>query len=163
MGFSQTSYHNLRRIVVIIFTGVLALAASSFSIAILGYILEPDLSDLLTDKAIISNFGLFLFINVSITLVALFAYLVVKNLLKLVLDRKRRLSGSGLRCRLVTIFIGLAIVPTALLFFISKAILSAVQDGWLAPQITATISGSLNVATAYYESLESQLYLQPIS
>lgn len=102
-----------------------------------------------------ANYLGFLFlINGNIILVMVLGFLVVKNVVKLVLDRNKGLLGSRLRARLVVAFVGLALVPTILLFLISRGIVTSVFQYWFSPQVTASVDGALAIAKYQYDSLE---------
>jgi two-component system nitrogen regulation sensor histidine kinase NtrY len=110
----------------------------------------------LTAEAFSGNYLGFLFlINVNIILVMVFGFLVVKNIIKLVLDRRRGLVGAGLRTRLVVAFVGLALVPTVLLLLISRGIVNSVFQYWFSPQVTSAVDGALAIARYQYDSLET--------
>lgn len=102
-----------------------------------------------------SHVAFFFLINVNIVFVLLLASLVVKNIVKLVLDRRRRLLGSHLRSRLVIAFIGLSLVPTVLLFLVSQGILGSVMQSWFSPRVVDAVDGAVRIARFHYESLES--------
>ncbi len=112
------------------------------------------------EDSLASNVGFFLLINLNIVVVMILGFLVIKNIIKLVLDRKRNILGSKLRTRLVVAFVGLSLIPTVLLFTVAKGILERVLQGWFSPQVAASVDGALNVARLHYEGEESQLYRQ---
>src|ERR1035437_7840093 len=54
-------------------------------------------------------FGL---INIIILLIILLVYLVFRNVVKLLLERRQNVVGAKLRTKLVLAFVGLSLVPT---------------------------------------------------
>jgi two-component system nitrogen regulation sensor histidine kinase NtrY len=109
------------------------------------------------DSSLTSSLTFFALINLNIIVVMVLVFLVVKNIVKLVLDRRKNILGAKLRTRLIAAFVGLSLIPTVLLFLVAKGILESVMQAWFSPQITSTVDGSLNVGRFYYESLESQI------
>lgn len=105
-----------------------------------------------------SHLEFFLLINLNIIVVMVLGFMVVKNIVKLLLDRRRRILGSRLRARLVAAFVGLSLIPTALLFLMAKGILERVLEEWFSPQVTASVDGAFDVAQHFYDSTEAQLY-----
>jgi len=104
-----------------------------------------------------ANYLGFLFlINGNIILVMVLGFLVIKNVVKLVLDRNRGILGAKLRTRLVVAFVGLALVPTILLFLISRGIISSVFQYWFSPQVTTAVDGALAIAKYQYETFEKK-------
>ncbi|MEJ2039944.1 MAG: PAS domain-containing sensor histidine kinase, partial [Desulfosarcinaceae bacterium] len=71
---------------------------------------------------------MFLLININLLLLLLLIFLVVRNLVKLLYDRKRKVMGAKLRTRLVIAFVALTLLPTTVLFVFSiKFITSSIQ------------------------------------
>ena len=58
----------------------------------------------------------FALINLNVILLLLLIFLVVRNFVKLLLERKRKEPGARLKTRLVAGFVGLALMPTLFLF-----------------------------------------------
>src|SRR5258707_14571514 len=75
---------------------------------------EVQLPDVSPEYSMGSNIVFFLLINVNIILLGLLVFLVVRNLVKLISERKRRILGSALQGRLVLAFVALSLVPSAL-------------------------------------------------
>jgi two-component system, NtrC family, nitrogen regulation sensor histidine kinase NtrY len=104
-----------------------------------------------------SDLGLFLLINLNIVVLMVLGFLVVKNIIKLVVDWRKKILGSKLRTKLVLSFVGLSFIPTVLLFLIAKGILQTVMQGWFSPQITSAVQSAQTVAKHHYSFLENQL------
>jgi len=98
--------------------------------------------------------GFLFLINGNIVLVMVLGFLVIKNVAKLLLDRRKGLLGARLRTRLVVAFVGLALVPTAFLFLISRGIINSVFQYWFSPQVTSSVDGALAIARYHYDFLE---------
>jgi two-component system nitrogen regulation sensor histidine kinase NtrY len=108
---------------------------------------------------------LFALININIILLLLLVFLVVRNLLKLVTDRRSKILGSKIRTRLVLAFITLSIVPTIVLFFIAYGFMATGMDYWFNIHIEKSLQDSLDVGRAYYQASQraTLLYAQQIS
>src|SRR5262245_18638578 len=104
-----------------------------------------------------SSFGtdaiLVLLIDLNLILLVLLVFLVGRNIVKLILDRRRRIMGSHLRTRLVVAFVGIALLPATMLFLVAQVFLSNSIEGWFNGQVERALEGSLDVAHAYYEDL----------
>ena len=96
---------------------------------------------------------LVLLINLNLILLVLLVFLVGRNIVKLFLDRRRRIMGSHLRTRLVVAFVGIALLPATMLFLVAQVFLSNSIEGWFNGQVERALEGSLDVAHAYYEDL----------
>jgi len=99
-----------------------------------------------------NNIAFFLLINLNVILLGLLIFLVVRNLVKLVFERKRRILGSRLRVRLVLAFIALSLVPTLLLFFIAGGIVTRSFERWFDLQVENALQGSLEIGQTYYQN-----------
>ena len=113
---------------------------------------EDILPDVSADYTLVSNIAFFLLVNLNIILLALLVFLVVRNLLKLVLDRRRRILGSRLQARLVFAFIGLSLVPTVLLFLTAGSLVTRSVDKWFDAQVVNALRGSLDISSTYYQN-----------
>ena len=97
--------------------------------------------------------ALFLLLNaVNVFLIFLLVYLVARNLVKLVFERRRGTLGSHLNLKFVLSFAIVASVPTAVLFLVSSSIVSHSIDTWFSLQIDRTHDASRRVAEIYYQS-----------
>lgn len=99
-----------------------------------------------------NNIAFFLLININVILLALLVFLVVRNLVKLVFERKRRILGSRLRVRLVLAFIALSLVPTSLLFVIAGGFVTRSFERWFDLQVENALQGSLEIGQTYYQN-----------
>ena len=71
------------------------------------------------DFPISNTILMFILININLLLLILLIFLVLRNLVKLLYDRKRKVMGAKLRTKLVVAFIALTFLPTVVLFFFS--------------------------------------------
>ncbi len=114
----------------------------------------PDISD---QRSIGNNLGFYLLININIVVVMVLSFLVLRNIVKLFLDRKKNILGSRLRTKLMVSFVGLSLIPTALLFVTAKGIVDNILDGWFSPQIVSTVDSAMGVARFHYEETSERL------
>ena len=113
---------------------------------------EDILPDVAADYSLTNNIAFFLLVNINILLLVLLVFLVARNLLKLVLDRRRRILGSRLQGRLVLAFIGISLVPTVMLFLIAESFVTRSVDKWFDSQIVNALKGSLEISSTYYQN-----------
>ncbi|MBW2179978.1 MAG: HAMP domain-containing protein [Deltaproteobacteria bacterium] len=107
-----------------------------------------------TDIPISGTILMFILINTSLLLLIVLIFLVFRNLVKLLYDRKRRVMGSKLRVRLVISFIGFTFVPTILLFFFSITFISASIKFWFNIPVEQALENSLFVGRSIYKRIE---------
>ena len=129
--------------VVIFVTTLMVLAFAYF---------EVQLPEVAPEYSLGNNIAFFLLINVNIILLGLLVFLVIRNLLKLVVERKRRILGSRLRVRLVLAFVALSLIPTLLLFVIAGGFVTRSFERWFDIQVENALQGSLEIGQTYYQN-----------
>ncbi|HEX6768788.1 MAG TPA: HAMP domain-containing protein, partial [Candidatus Binatia bacterium] len=128
---------------------VIAVAALMVAALIFFEVQSPDIS---MENSLGSNIVFFFIININIILLVLLVFLVVRNLVKLVFERRRRLLGSHLQSRLVLAFVALSIVPSLLLFAIAGGLLTHSFDRWFDAKVESSLQGSLEIGQTYYQN-----------
>ena len=86
-------------------------------ILLLTYI-ESHISLISGDVPIPTNIFILGLINLNIILLILLIFLVIRNTVKLFIERKKKTAGSKLMTKLITAFVAFTIIPTFLLFFV---------------------------------------------
>jgi len=129
--------------VVILVTTLMVLAFAFF---------EVQLPDVSPEYSLGNNIAFFLLININIILLGLLVFLVIRNLLKLAFERKRRILGSRLRVRLVLAFVALSLIPTLLLFVIAGGLVTRSFERWFDIQVENALQGSLEIGQTYYQN-----------
>lgn len=114
-------------------------------------VLEIRLPELTNSSTQSSNVLFFLLINLNLILLVLLVFLVTRNLLKLIVDRRRGIVGARLRTRLVLAFVSLTLFPTVLLFLVAEGFLSRAIDSWFGHNVENALRGSLKVAHSHYQ------------
>jgi two-component system nitrogen regulation sensor histidine kinase NtrY len=130
--------------------GIVILVTALMVLALIFF--EVQLPDVSPEYALGSNIVFFLLINVNIILLVLLVFLVVRNLVKLVFERKRRILGSRLQVRLVFAFVALSLVPSVLLFTIAGGFLTRSFERWFDLQVENSLQGSLEIGQTYYQN-----------
>lgn len=90
-----------------------------------------------------------LLINVAGVLL-LFA-LLVGNLGRLVRDYRNHVPGSKLKARMVTMFVGLAVLPLLIVFYFSMQFINRGIDSWFSIEVEAGLDDALELSRAALE------------
>ena len=93
---------------------------------------------------------MFILININLLLLILLIFLVFRNLVKLLYDRKRKVMGAKLRTRLVVAFITLSLLPTIVLFFFSINFITTSIEFWFNVPVEQALENSLRVGRSLY-------------
>ncbi|EPR37513.1 multi-sensor signal transduction histidine kinase [Desulfovibrio sp. X2] len=94
--------------------------------------------------------------NFNFVLLAVILFVVVRNVVKLLLDRKRRVLGSRLRTRLVLSFMVLTLVPTLLMFVVAVQYVRTGIDYWFQSKIEGSMEQSLGLGQDIYAILRER-------
>ena len=108
----------------------------------------------------LNSYLFFALFNVNLILLLLVLFLVLRNVIKLVLDRRRRVLGSGLRAKLVLVFVTLSMVPTFIMFILSTWFVQTSVDYWFQAQVETSMDQALSVGQDFYAAAESGLELK---
>ncbi|MEA3348322.1 MAG: ATP-binding protein, partial [Pseudomonadota bacterium] len=141
--------HKRRRREIIIIAVLTAVITTLFYI-------EMNLPNLPTDLPILGNVIIFALININMILLLLLIFLILRNLLKLLMERKRKIVGFRLRTKLVVAFISLSLFPTILLFVTATGFIRFSLDNWFSTNFEASLDASLIVSQEYYDNLRRQ-------
>ena len=134
--------------------------SSLLIVVIVGIVVAQQWVSTPRDALSLGGGALFLFLNaLNVFLIILLIYLVARNLVKLVFERRRGTLGSHLNLKIVAAFALVAVVPTAVLFLVSSSIVGSSINTWFSLQIDRTLDESRQVADFYYQSAEDNALL----
>lgn len=131
---------------VLFFTGVSLFAALLY--------LQTSRDETISDS---NNLLFFVLVNLTIVVLSILAFLIGRNIIKLIFDRRKKILGSKLRTRLVFAFVGLSLVPTIFLYVLASGVLSNAMEGWFSKQVETSVHSALAVAKDHYAWLEHYL------
>lgn len=97
---------------------------------------------------------MFVLININLLLLLLLIFLVLRNLVKLIYARKRKIIGAKLRTRLVVAFIALSLLPTSVLFVFSINFVTNSIEFWFSIPVEQALDNSLQVGRSIYQQAE---------
>jgi two-component system, NtrC family, nitrogen regulation sensor histidine kinase NtrY len=93
------------------------------------------------------------YVNVLLILVVLFVLL--RNMVKLLVERRHRVLGSTFKFKLVATYVGLSLIPVLLLFAIATELLQGSMDRWFNSPVAPVLERGNAVAQALYDSIET--------
>jgi two-component system nitrogen regulation sensor histidine kinase NtrY len=125
-------------------------------ISVLTY-LGTRVFDLGLDLPFSGSILVFVLININVVLLLLLLFLTVRNLVKLVFERRRDIMGAKLRTKLVMAFVTLSLLPTIILFFVSVQFISSSIEYWFKLQIEQSLKKSLELGQGYYNRLAEEI------
>ena len=118
---------------------------------------ESHISSISGGVPVATNILLLALLNVNIILLILLIFLVLRNAVKIYMERRRKVMGSRLMTKLITSFVTLTIVPTFILFFVVIGFINRSIDGWFAINIEGSLQESLDLARNYYNDMNERV------
>jgi two-component system nitrogen regulation sensor histidine kinase NtrY len=91
----------------------------------------------------------------SLQIIVLLLFLILlsvlgRNLVKLYLERKRKVLGAHFKTKLILFFIALSLVPTLLLFFFASDLVSRNIETWFKTPIDKILNDTKSLADGFY-------------
>jgi len=135
-----------------------------FVVALLTFV-ESRIINFGADIAVSNTVLMFILININLLLLILMIYLVFRNLVKLIYDRKRNVLGAKIRTKLVIAFVSLTLLPTTVLFFFSLNFITTSIEFWFNVPVEQALENSLWVGGRLYSRTEenNKFFLERIS
>lgn len=93
----------------------------------------------------------FVFINLNFLLLLLLVYLVLRNIVKLIFERKRNILGSKLKTRLVVASVALTLIPAIPLFWLASQFIFSSLDHWFSSKVEQSLEHSVLLAREFVE------------
>ena len=139
-----------RLLEVLVVLGVTALLVGISRLEARLYSLSESLAK---DHSLLASIFYYGIINLNVFLAILLSLLVVRNVTKLVVDRRRGVFGSKLRTKLVGVLIIFSVVPTALVFYVSTRFITKSFDEWFGGRVKVTTQQTRDAgAQIYYQN-----------
>jgi two-component system nitrogen regulation sensor histidine kinase NtrY len=95
-------------------------------------------------------------VHINVIGIGVLVFLLGRNVVKLVVERRRGIMGSQLNTRFVVSFVLVAAVSTTLLFTFSAVLVIHTFDVWFKLPVSGSLNESLAVADEYYRDAEDR-------
>ena len=116
---------------------------------------EYKLTRLSRSLPFVNSIFFFGLLNINLLIVVALAWLIVRNIGKLFIERRRKILGARLKTKLVIAFLGFSIIPTLVLFLISALYINSSFDKWFSLKIQNTLQASLEITSSYYRNTQT--------
>jgi two-component system, NtrC family, nitrogen regulation sensor histidine kinase NtrY len=113
--------------------------------------LEGWFIQLESELPLFGNILLLAFVNINVVVLLLLAYLVLRNIVKLIFERKRNILGSRLKTRLIAASVGLTLIPTIPMFWLASKFIFSSLDNWFSARVEHSLEQSVSVAKHYLD------------
>ena len=100
----------------------------------------------LSPEALSNRLLLFVLWNINLLLIIGILFVLLRGVVKLVLERQRGIIGSRFRTKLVVTYVATSLVPVVLLFLIATDLLRVSIDRWFATPVGTILENSEKIA-----------------
>src|SRR5215210_49014 len=97
---------------------------------------------------------LFVLWYVNVVLILTILFVLLRNVFKLLVERRHRILGSTFKFKLVATYVGLSLIPVLLLFAIATELLQGSIDRWFNTPLAPALERGNAVAQALYDRIE---------
>jgi nitrogen fixation/metabolism regulation signal transduction histidine kinase len=105
---------------------------------------------------------LFVLWYLDISLILILGFILVRNLVRLAVERRSGVLGSRFRTNLVLTYVGLTFVPVILIFLIATNLLQGSIDRWFSAPVETILRGGAQVTVQIRELVEDRLQRQAV-
>ncbi|MGH9159970.1 MAG: hypothetical protein ACRD2X_08290, partial [Vicinamibacteraceae bacterium] len=92
---------------------------------------------------------------VDLTMLVALVFVLVRNIIKLVVERRRALPFARFRAKLVLVLLGMTFVPSVLVLIVGGELIRNSANRWFSSPIDEVLSSSREVASEYYEERQT--------
>jgi two-component system nitrogen regulation sensor histidine kinase NtrY len=96
----------------------------------------------------------------NLTILVALAFVLTRNILKLLVERRRALPFARFRAKLVAILIGLAVVPAVLVLLVGSELIRTSVDRWFNQPMDEMLSSANAIAGDYYAQQQTLVSAQ---
>jgi two-component system nitrogen regulation sensor histidine kinase NtrY len=119
------------------------------------FFFQTHVSQLGDKIPVTSNILVISLIGINLLLLLLLVFLILRNIVKLFFERRKKVLGAKLKTKLVLAFITLTLVPTVVLFIIAIHFITSSIENWFSIQVEGSLQESLVVAQVFYQEQAS--------
>ena len=98
----------------------------------------------------VSEFVLYALSVTNITMLLALVFVLGRNIVKLVIERRRALPFARFRARLVTVLLGMTLIPALLVLFVGSELIRNNIDQWFNAPMDSMLSSATDIASDYY-------------
>jgi two-component system nitrogen regulation sensor histidine kinase NtrY len=98
----------------------------------------------------LTEFVLYALSAADLTMLIVLVFVLARNIIKLVVERRRGLPFARFRAKLVALLLGMALVPTTIVLIVGSELIRTSIDRWFNAPMDEILSGANQIASDYY-------------
>src|SRR4051812_15779818 len=99
---------------------------------------------------LVTEFVLYALIAVDLTMLAALVFVLARNLVKVVVERRRALPFARFRSKLVAVLMAMTVVPAVLVLIVGSELISQNLERWFNAPMDEILSSANQIASDYY-------------
>lgn len=112
--------------------------------------------------ALLSEVVLYALVAVDLTMLGALGFVLARNVIKLLVERRRGLPFSRFRAKLVAAMLALSLVPAVLVLIVGSELIRNSATRWFAPPIDDVLGAAREIASDYYQDTQVQASRQAV-
>ncbi len=128
------------------------LSAAAVLLLLLVIVLTVDWSG--NDGSSLSNILVFTLVNLNVMALVVLGFIVGRNVVKLIFERRRGILGAKLRSRLMVAFVLITGVPITLTFIVSSGLIGEAMNGWFSDEVETAVTSAVTIARQHLASVK---------
>ncbi|MCL1915350.1 MAG: ATP-binding protein [Desulfovibrionaceae bacterium] len=102
----------------------------------------------------------FALFNLNVLLLIGILIVVLRNAIKIILERKQRIIGSRLRTRLILVIAGMTLIPCLLMFLVTTQFVKLSVDFWFKNQVESAMEAATDLTDGFLQKNSERLRRQ---
>src|SRR4029453_341856 len=109
----------------------------------------------------LTEFVLYALSATNLTILVALVFVLARNIVKLVVERRRGLPFARFRGKLVAALLGMTLIPAVLVLFVGGELIRTSVQGWFNAPMDEILSSANAIAGDYYQERQRLLPEQP--
>src|SRR3954468_17356155 len=105
----------------------------------------------------LTEFVLYALWATDLTMLLGLTFVLARNVIKLVLERRNALPFARFRARLVAVLLGMTLVPAVLVLIVGSELIRNSVDRWFNAPVEAVFTSAKNIAGDYYHERQARV------
>jgi two-component system nitrogen regulation sensor histidine kinase NtrY len=105
----------------------------------------------------LTEFVLYALSAADLTMLAALAFVLARNIVKLIVERRRALPFARFRAKLVALLLGMTLVPATLVLIVGSELIRTNIDRWFNAPMEDILTSANQVASDYYQQRQAVL------
>lgn len=144
----RTPLRDNPRLILVFILGLLAALAAMVGLADRSAQLSPGF---------LSEVVLYALVAADVTILVALVFVLARNIIKLVVERRRALPFARFRAKLVAVLLGLTLIPTILVLIVGSELIRNSATRWFSAPIDDVLTSAREIASDYYGDREDAM------